>query len=444
MDENVEALKEEDGELEKEKGLDLAGDGDQKEKGQGDSEVKDGQAVEVSGTLTLKMINLMAVIAEHDFLTINEVGMVYSNQSHAYKVLSQLKGQGFIRTFYTNWRPKQAYCLTPQGYKLLAGEGKLRIKSRFDPNQYKATVFNHQVACAQARLILAQSPLMTNYFSEGMIWENYPNAKKVCDGMLRFKKTPEEKGLVVGVEVELTLKSADRLKEAFDELRWSRELDAVWYICKDQGLFQSLRRVLLGGYLPEAPFFFFMTLEDLKAGKKALIDIHGNSYSLDPANLTWPPVTPKEESKQEEPGVNDGQDHQEGHATEPVQTVTVSGQDGLRPQAIDAIIPSVNVKEELVALRALFFQAIKRNAPRYLNPRFLADCWAQITIIASCCWLLMRIEHRAQPLRRSEACLERIFDRAKNKAAARALWIDAVLGCANQKSSQNFQDGDCR
>src|ERR1700676_4951260 len=116
--------------------------------------------------LTEKSVRMMRVIAEHGYLTINEIGLVYKHQTHGYRVLKGLKELGLIGEFDTGLRPKTGYVLRAKGYRILKERGQLRLKRRFSLEDYKTFIFGHRMTCAKVGLILEEHPLVKDFMPE--------------------------------------------------------------------------------------------------------------------------------------------------------------------------------------------------------------------------------------------------------------------------------------
>ncbi|MBI2071324.1 MAG: hypothetical protein HYT79_12115 [Elusimicrobia bacterium] len=409
-------------------------------------------------TITPKMLDLMGVMAEHDFLTIHEAKLIYSNESHAYKVLAQLKDEGIIRAFESYGKPKQAYCLTPAGYKLLEGQGKLRVRSRFDPGQYKSVVFNHSIACARVRLILSKNPLITDYMPESMIRERFPNDKKIPDGMIRFKRSKEEGGFQVAIEVELTLKNRDKLKEAFGELTNWRGIKAAWYICKDQNLVNSLRGFLMDGLegpFPDAPFFYFTTLDIIENSKWLLWDARGGSYSFGLDNRTWPPEPEKKDSPQEPlAGEETGPSaHEESAAADLTQKIAVSQPQVKKDDAADHVdfLDRVWKKYEPSRVQA----PVRIEDPRYFFEQaqrpyieeglhvFFWFLWGQACMAVIGIWALSIVGFKSGVIYQNVRSVYHFYLIRRDEATAKAVWWGAVLACAGQKTGLVVPSNNC-
>ncbi|MFC1522846.1 hypothetical protein ACFL6Y_10605 [Elusimicrobiota bacterium] len=431
--------------------------------GSGGLEKEVGKEKEGRGkAVTEKMVELMAVMAEHWYLTIREVEMVYTNQSHAYRVISTLQEQGLIRGFYTNRKPKNAYCLTFRGYRLLAHEDKLRVNTKFNPDLYKPFLFNHQGACTQVRLILEKHALVTHYEPESMLRERMLVGGKLCDGELCFKMPDKDHELFVGVEVELNLKNSAKLTESLERLGPGSGLDAVWWICGDQGLMQSLQQAV--GYNEgNKPAHYFIVLNDLKAGNMVLRDVAGELYSFDPGNLAWPPVSRKDEDCElESPCIEEGADQVgEAHKNEEKREVEETSHPASPSKGAGEEKKNVPYEEKRIAetphpnplpqeereaeeplSQGERGMAVREKRKAIVFARFLADCWAYVTVIAICSWGLFYVEKRFHVVQQSVSCLKRIYYAERHRAAVRAFWIEAVMECANQKTEKMLVGGD--
>ncbi|MBI2070583.1 MAG: hypothetical protein HYT79_08275 [Elusimicrobia bacterium] len=422
-------------------------------------------------TITPKMLDLMGVMAEHDFLTIHEAKLIYSNESHAYKVLAQLKDEGILRAFDSYGKPKQAYCFTPAGYKLLEGHGKLRVRSRFDPSQYKSVVFNHSISCSRVRLILSKNSLITDYMPESMIWEQFPKDKKVPDGLIRFKRSKEDEGFQVAIEVELTLKNKEKLKEAFRELTHWRGVKAAWYICKDQNLVNSLRGFLMDGLegpFPDVPFFYFTTLDLIENGKWLLWDAQGGSYCFGSQNRTWSPEAvgpePGKENSPQEPRA--GEEIGSGHSAheEPAAADLTQKTAALQSQIkkdeeedyrvfVDRVMKKYQEKQARLSVPDLtqkprtFFEQARRPYMENGLHVFLWFLWGQACMAVIATWALGIVGFKSGVIYQSVRSAHHYYLLRRDEATAKAVWWGAVIDCAGQKTAIRLvaqQRDNCR
>lgn len=252
--------------------------------------------------LTPKMISLMQKISEFGYLCMEEISLIYSNQSYAYGVIKNLKEGELLGEFGTTKKPRKAYFLKPRGYRLLQTYGQLRIKRRFLSQKFLPFIFNHRRACAKACLILEGHPLIRGYLPESILWERRrQNQHKICDAEFFYQVPGQEKQVRVGLEVELTLKSEGNLLESFRALQDREDLDQVWWICGDQTIFRALAKLI-----PQLPWipqrqFLGMWEEFLQVEHKLeLSDPKGTVFTIDPDKPTLPgrcepPPPPKPE-----------------------------------------------------------------------------------------------------------------------------------------------------
>lgn len=235
-------------------------------------------------TLTERMIKLMAHIAEHNYLSIREIGLIYSNQTYAYKVLGTLKEMRLVGQFKTTLKPRKAYYLRPKGYRTLEKYGALRLRRRFLPQHYKPFIFTHRLASARVGLILKAHPLIRNFLPESLLWERRESDReKICDGEFLYLAPGAPRPQRVGLEVELSLKNRERLVNSFRDLVARRDLHEVWWLCGDRTIFRALMG--LADFLPwlgSQRHRFVMLEEFEKAGRKLeLSDCRGVVRAID-------------------------------------------------------------------------------------------------------------------------------------------------------------------
>ncbi|MFH1619798.1 MAG: hypothetical protein ABIG11_07820 [bacterium] len=259
--------------------------------------------------LTDKMVLLMEKISEYGFLTIREVGLIYSNQTHAYRVLNALKDKGLIRYFRTSLKPRTAFSLTRKAYWFLEQNERLRVKSRFCPENYLPYLFKHRTACAAVGIMLERHPLIKNYCPESLLWAKRKQPdEKVCDAEFWFKKADRNESYRVGLEVELTLKNREKLVNSFRGLSRRTDLEYIWWICGDNTVCRALADCVRRGlcYAPQGHFMAPMDALLRDGSLSRLSDPDENSYYIDHGE--WPPkaqepqpCTKSEQAKQEEP-----------------------------------------------------------------------------------------------------------------------------------------------
>jgi hypothetical protein len=285
--------------------------------------------------LTPKMISLMQKISEFGYLSMEEVGLIYSNQSYAYGVIKNLKEGRLLGEFGTTKQPRKAYFLKPRGYRLLRTYGQLRIKRRFLAQKFLPFIFNHRRACAKACLIFEGHPLIRGYLPESILWERRrQNQRKICDAEFFYQVPGQEKQVRVGLEVELTLKSEGNLVESFRALQDREDLDQVWWICGDQTIFRALAKLI-----PQLPWipqrqFLGMWEEFLQMEYKLeLSDPKGTVFTIDPDKPTLPGrCEPPPPPPKPDPGVRPAQ----AEAPRPPEPAPVKAENPLVMQLRDS------------------------------------------------------------------------------------------------------------
>lgn len=241
--------------------------------------------------MTPKMLSLMQKVAEFRYLTMEEIELVYANQSYAYSVINSLKDAGLLAEFKTGVQPRKAFYLKPRGYRLLQTYGQLRLKRRFQPQNFLPFIFDHRRACAKAGIILEKHPLVSGYVPESILWERKrPHQSKVCDAEFLFKAPGTEKPFRVGLEVELTQKSRENLVQSFRNFQDRTDLDQVWWLCGNQTVFRTV--ATLGAELRWIPQpQLLATWEHFLEARHRLelADPKGTVYTIDPGKPTLSP-----------------------------------------------------------------------------------------------------------------------------------------------------------
>lgn len=227
--------------------------------------------------LTEKALKLMRVMAEHGYLTINEIGLIYKHQTHAYRVLKTLKELELIAEFDTGLRPRTAYVLQAKGYRALKDRELLRVERRVGAQDFKPFIFNHRMTCARAGLRLKEQPFVQDFWPESLLWERRRDPKaKVCDGEFLFAPPGYKRARRVGLEVELTLKNADKLRESFRGLADRTDLEQVWWLAGSWTIARALAHWSQRIFREDQPHFFG-TVEEFFSGREASFCLHDAS-----------------------------------------------------------------------------------------------------------------------------------------------------------------------
>lgn len=246
-------------------------------------------------SLTPKVVGLMEKISEYGYLTMHEVQFIFGNKTWAYKVVNGLRIEGLIADHDTLMSPRTAHHLTPKGYRILGKLGRLRVGGRFKPERYTTFIFRHRMACAKVGLLLERHSLIHEFLPESRLFgRRKSELDKLCDGEFWYRVAGQEKAERVGLEVELTLKSNDKLDESFRQLARRGDLDQVWWICGEENIRRALRREVQRRYLGAQRHFFALLAEFLAAkGKGELMEPGGELLSIAPEKPTLLPRQPQ-------------------------------------------------------------------------------------------------------------------------------------------------------
>ena len=238
----------------------------------------------------------MEKVSEYGYLTMREVQLIYTNKTWSYDVMKTLRGRGWISDFDTAMSPKTGHYLTPDGYRILTKQGRLKTSFRFKVERYSPFIFRHRMACARVGLALEKHPLVLEFLPESLLWKRRKNeTDKLCDAEFLYGVPGREETERVGLEVELTLKNKDRLAESFDQLG-RRGLDQVWWICGDETILNALRHQIIERPLRFDQRHLFCLLDEFLAVKEhraCLIDAGGQEFTIDPAAPTLGPRRPE-------------------------------------------------------------------------------------------------------------------------------------------------------
>jgi len=157
---------------------------------------------------------IVKLAAEYGYLTVDEVSMITGNSRHAYSVLQYLYSKGTLGTFSTYLKPSKAYYLPDDMKKIIETSGKALHVENFYPYSYRPTGFYHHSSLIRIHLAIKKifAEKLIDYIPETRLKRDL-GKQKVCDGeFIYLNKKGEQKK--VGVEIELTLKNAEKRRES--------------------------------------------------------------------------------------------------------------------------------------------------------------------------------------------------------------------------------------
>ena len=216
---------------------------------------------------------ILKMTAEYGYITVDEVSMITGNVRHAYSVLQYLSAKGTLGTFSTHLRPSRAYYLPDDMKKILDSSGKVGHVENFYPYSYRPTGFYHHTSLIKTQLAIEKifGDRLVEYFTELRLKRDY-GKQKICDGEFLFLNKNNEKRKI-GVEIELTLKSADVRRIKMDNLfSYGKDnLNIIFMFFNKPVVLDRTKETISKCTSKETPVFFFdmdeflLKLQDTKA-----------------------------------------------------------------------------------------------------------------------------------------------------------------------------------
>jgi len=217
---------------------------------------------------------IVKLTAEYGYITVDEVSMITGNVRHAYSVLQYLSAKGTLGTFSTHLRPSRAYYLPDDMKKILDSSGKVGHVENFYPYSYRPTGFYHHTSLIKTQLAIEKifGDRLVEYFTELRLKRDY-GKQKICDGEFLFLNKNNEKRKI-GVEVELTLKSADVRHIKMENLfSYAKDNLSIIFMFFNKAIVRDrTKETICKCTSKETPVFFFdlddflSNLQDTKAG----------------------------------------------------------------------------------------------------------------------------------------------------------------------------------
>ncbi len=217
--------------------------------------------------ITDKVASLMMRIAENNYASREEIGVLFTSYGYRFRLIKGLKSLGMISDLKTHVIPSKVYFLTPLGYDYLESRGMFRVSDKFHPSNFRIATCFHTLAALEVRLIFEKHNLVTNWNPERVL--NYALRKdsRMVDAEFDFG------GVHCGVEIELTLKAPRVLEEILEKLNGRKDLNYIFWILRNRNVFDSIRKIynfkpnLIAELSPERLRHHFVMLDDLKSNK---------------------------------------------------------------------------------------------------------------------------------------------------------------------------------
>jgi len=202
-------------------------------------------------TINEKVLKLLQLIFENDYMTFEDMVLYFGSDSTANDYLSYLKKMNLVEEFFTNLKPRKAYYISTLGYNFLKENKMVRSNKRFTISEYNFTKFPHQQACTKVRLIFEKHPRVKDfrpqkvaiYLARQEGKEVYTKGWKQFDAEMVVEKDGKE--YLVGVEVELTQKSMGSYAKRFLNIETTRpDVKYVIWLCSTQTIINAILDVL--------------------------------------------------------------------------------------------------------------------------------------------------------------------------------------------------------
>lgn len=216
--------------------------------------------------LNEKAKKVLVLMAEHNYISINEVKL-FASERMAARYLKLLKNWAFVQSieFPYSYKRNVIHCLTPLGYKVLENHKILRAKKRFTPSSLRPSYVAHTLTVIQTRLVFEKHPAVVDFQPEKVTRHNYWETHhetfkgKSCDAEVFIQRAKKYR---VGLEVQISRKAIDTYQSYIRKLDRRSDLDRIIWVCADKNIMKGLQLAVrkensLQGH-------FFTTTEELK------------------------------------------------------------------------------------------------------------------------------------------------------------------------------------
>ena len=216
--------------------------------------------------LNEKAKKVLVLMAEHNYISINEVKLLVSERTAA-RYLTSFKKWGITQSieFPYSYKRNVIHCLTPWGYKVLENHKRLRTKKRFTPSSLRPSYVLHNLTVIQARLAIEKHPDVVDFQSEKVMrhyyWETHHETfrGKSCDAEVFIQRAKKYK---VGLEVQISRKAIDTYQSYMRKLDQRSDLDLILWVCADKNIMKGLQ--LAARKEGSSQGYWFTTTEELK------------------------------------------------------------------------------------------------------------------------------------------------------------------------------------
>lgn len=200
-----------------------------------DVESPEEKVEEVNFKITDKVASLIMRIAENNYASRDEIGVLFTSYGYRFRLINGLKSLGMISELKTHVIPSKVYFLTPLGYDYLESCGLLRVPDHFNPSNYRIATCMHTLAALRVRLIFERLKNVKNWNPERVLNYAVRMVSRMVDAEFDFGDAH------CGLEVELTLKAPRVLKDNLEKLKARRDIDNIFWVIRNRNVFDSIR-----------------------------------------------------------------------------------------------------------------------------------------------------------------------------------------------------------
>jgi hypothetical protein len=249
---------------------------------------------EIDFKITDKVANLMMRIAENNYGSRDEIGVLFTSYGYRFRLIKGLKSLGMISELKTHVIPSKVYFLTPLGYDYLDSRGLLRVPDHFNQSNFRIATCFHTLAGLEVRLIFEKHGMVSNWCPERCLFQLRKGDIKI-GGDTGYRKVDAEfdfGGLHCGLEVELTLKAPRAIVEILENLKKREDLNRIIWVIRSRNIFESIRNIFQISRNQKSLLnddqkrHFFIMLADLQANwlDANVFDLNEKSVSLEMLN----------------------------------------------------------------------------------------------------------------------------------------------------------------
>ena len=185
--------------------------------------------------LTERDLDLLRTINSFGYVDINFICEKYRLKPNvAYRRLRRLIASKLIRHLYVYHQKPGIYLVTPEGVATCKDELPPLFK-------VSRATYDHSLAVSRASLALAklhQGHIITErQIRHRMTEKGVGQFGHIADGALMIE------GKKIALEIELSVKGKERLKNILGQYAMQIEYDAVWYICGNANLYKRFKEL---------------------------------------------------------------------------------------------------------------------------------------------------------------------------------------------------------